>query len=245
MCGSLSILCKFWQLNGRVNGDLLQEGLCHTKVYCTQSPCPCSSPLLTPTSTGDTQTQFWLSLCGVSGSWCTQGLFEPFENFWHDFKHDFAPPTVLLGLSFFLGHEISFLGRIQHSPVYGCSAVSCNFRVLTGEAECMSFYSSLLGIPPKVGSQEVPGVTGKFVLGVQNKGGQRLTEFWKENTLVIASILFQQHQRRLYTWTSPDGQYQNQIDYILCSQRWRSSIQSAKSRPGDDCGKDHEFLIAK
>ena len=50
------VLCKFWQLCGRVNGDLLQEGLCHTQVYCTQSPCPCSSPLLTHTSLGDTQT---------------------------------------------------------------------------------------------------------------------------------------------------------------------------------------------
>ena len=71
----------------------------------------------------------------------------------------------------------------------------------------------------KVGSQETPGVTGKFGLGVQNEAGQRLIEFCKENTLVTASTLFQQHKRRLYTWTSPDGQYQNQIDYILCSQR--------------------------
>ena len=53
---------------GGVNGDLLQEGLCHTQVCCTQSPCPCSSPLMTRTSAGDTQTRFWLSLCGVSGS---------------------------------------------------------------------------------------------------------------------------------------------------------------------------------
>ena len=60
----------------------LQEGLCHTQVYCTQSPCPCSRPLLTHTSTGDTQTQFLLSLCGVSGSGCTQGLFEPSEHLW-------------------------------------------------------------------------------------------------------------------------------------------------------------------
>ena len=63
--------------------------------------------------------------------------------------------------------------------------------------------------------------------------------------LVIANTLFQQHKRRLYTWTSPDGQYRNQIDYILCSQRWRSSIQSAKIRPGADCGSDYELLIAK
>ena len=73
-------------------------------------------------------------------------------------------------------------------------------------------------------SQEIPGVTGKFGLGVQNEAGQRLTEFCQENAPVIANTLFQRHKRRLYTWTSPNGQYQNQIDYVLCSQRWRSSI---------------------
>ena len=82
----------------------------------------------------------------------------------------------------------------------------------------------------KVGSQETPGITGKFGLGVQNEAGQRLIEFCQDNALVIANTLFQQHKRRFYTWTSPDGQYQNQIDYILCSQRWRSSIQSTKTR---------------
>ena len=71
----------------------------------------------------------------------------------------------------------------------------------------------------KVGSQETPGVTGKFGLGVQNEAGQRLTEFCQENTLVIANTLFQQHKRQLYTWTSPDGQHTNHIDYILCIQR--------------------------
>ena len=69
----------------------------------------------------------------------------------------------------------------------------------------------------KVGSKEIPGIIGKFDLGVQNETGQRLTEFCQENTLGIANTLFQQHKRRLYTWSSPDGQYQNQIDYILCS----------------------------
>ena len=82
----------------------------------------------------------------------------------------------------------------------------------------------------KVGSQEIPGVIGKFGLGVQNEAGQRLTEFCQENTLVIANTLFQQHKRRLYTWTSPDGQYQNQTDYILCRRRWSNSIQSAKTK---------------
>ena len=93
----------------------------------------------------------------------------------------------------------------------------------------------------KVGSQEVPGVTGKFGLGMRNEAGQRLIEFRQENALVIANTLFQQHKRRLYTRTSPDGQHQNQTDYILCNQRWRSSIQSNKQ----DCGSDHELLITK
>ena len=97
----------------------------------------------------------------------------------------------------------------------------------------------------KVRSQETPGVTGKFGLGMRNKAGQRLKEFCQETTLVIANTCFQQHKRRLYTWTSPDGQYQNQIDYFLCNQRWRSSMKSAKTRLGADCGSDHELLIAK
>ena len=97
----------------------------------------------------------------------------------------------------------------------------------------------------KVGSQETCGVTGKFGLGIWNEAGQRLIEFCQENALLIANTLFQQHKRGLYTWMSPDGQHWNQIDYILCSQKWRSCIQSAKTRPGADCGSDHELLIAK
>ena len=84
----------------------------------------------------------------------------------------------------------------------------------------------------KVGSQQTPGVTGKFGLGIWNEAGQRLIEFCQENALVLANTLFQQHKRRSYTWTSPDGQHRNQTDYILCSQRWKSSIQSTKTRPG-------------
>ena len=100
----------------------------------------------------------------------------------------------------------------------------------TEEAEVEQFYEDLQDLRTniqkrclfhyrdwntKVGSQETPGVTGKVGLGVQNKAGQRLIEFCQENALVIANTLFQQHKRRLYTWTSPDGQHQNQIDYIL------------------------------
>ena len=70
----------------------------------------------------------------------------------------------------------------------------------------------------KVGSQETPGVTNKFGLGMQNEAGQRLIEICQENALVIANTLFQQHKRRLHTWTSPDGQHRNQTDCILCSQ---------------------------
>ena len=79
---------KFWRLYGRVDGDILQEGLCHTWVYCTQSPCPW-------------RTQFWLSLCGVSGSWCTRyvwALWASLLGIGFDSKCDFAPPTILLEL---------------------------------------------------------------------------------------------------------------------------------------------------
>ena len=107
-------------------------------------------------------------------------------------------------------------------------------------------YFSIIGDwNAKVGSQETPGVTGKFSLWVRSEAGQRLIELCQENTLVIANTLFKQHKRRLYTWTSPDGQHWNQTDYILCSQRWRSSIQSGKTRLEADCGSDHELLIAK
>ena len=100
------------------------------------------------------------------------------------------------------------------------------------EAEVEQFYEDLqdfLELTPKkdvhftighwnakLGSQEIP-VTGKFGLGVQDEAGQRLTEFCQENTRVIENTLFQYHKRCLYIWISPDGQYQNHIDYILCS----------------------------
>ena len=96
----------------------------------------------------------------------------------------------------------------------------------------MKTYKDLLELTPKkdvlfvigdwnakVGNQETPGVTGKFGLGLQKEAGQRLTEFCQGNTLVIANTLFQQHKRKLYTWTSPDGQHRNQIDCILHSQK--------------------------
>ena len=82
----------------------------------------------------------------------------------------------------------------------------------------------------KVGSQETPGVTGKFGLGIQNEAGQRLIEFCQENELVIANTLFQQHKRRLYTWTSPDGQHWNLIIFFAAIDGEALSSQQKQDR---------------
>ena len=133
--------------------------------------------------------------------------------------------------------SVHFQGKPFNITVTQAYALTSN----TEEVEVEQFYEDLQDLleltPPKdvlfilgdwnakVGSQETPGVTGKFGLGTRNEAEQRLIEFCQENALVIANTVFQQHKRRPYTWTSPDGQHRNQIDYILCSQRWRSSIQ--------------------
>ena len=91
-------------------------------------------------------------------------------------------------------------------------------------------------------SRKIPGVTGKFGLGVQNEAGKGITEFCEENALVIANTHFQQDKTLhidITRWSIPKS------DYFLCSQRWRNSIQSANTRPGAYCGSDHELLIAK
>ena len=147
--------------------------------------------------------------------------------------------------------SVHFQGQPFNIQVIQVYAPTINAK----EAEVEQFYEDLpdlLEIIPKkdvlfiignwnakVGSQEIPGIIGKFGLGVQNKAGKRLAEFGQENALVIANTLFQQHKRQLDTWTSPDGQHWNQTDHILCSQRWRSSIQSAKTRLGADYGSDN------
>ena len=125
--------------------------------------------------------------------------------------------------------SVCFQGKPFNITVNQVYAPSANAE----EAEIELFYEDLqdlLELTPKkdvlfiigdwnakVESQETPGVTGKFGLGMWNKAGQRLIEFCQQNALVIINTLFQKHKRRLYTWTSPDGQYRNQIDYILCS----------------------------
>ena len=148
-----------------------------------------------------------------------------------------------------LKNSVHFQGKPFNVTVIQVYAPTSNAE----EAEVELFYEDLqdlLELTPKkdvlfiigdwnakVGTQETPGVTGKFGLGIQNEAGQRLIEFCQENALVITNTLFQQHKRRLYTWTSPDGQHRSQIDYILCSQRWRSSIQSEK--------QDQELTVAQ
>ena len=123
--------------------------------------------------------------------------------------------------------SVPFQGKPFNITVIQAYAPTSNAE----EAEVEQFYEDLqdlLELTPKkdiffiigdwnakVGSQETPGVTGKFGLGIRNKAEQKLIEFCQENALVIANALFQQHKRRFYTWTSPDGQHRNQIDYIL------------------------------
>ena len=148
----VQFFCSFWasaqQIYGGADGTLLQEGLCHTQVYCTQSPCPCGRLLLTHTSTGDTQT-----LKGRSGSVSVgtpdahKVLSEPFERLWWVWGLSLNVISPLLpscwGFSFAFGCGVSFFGSIQHSLVDGCSAASCNYGVLAGEDECTSFYSAI------------------------------------------------------------------------------------------------------
>lgn len=88
-------------------------------------------------------------------------------------------------------------------------------------------------------------VAGIFGLGTRNESGEKLIQFCQGSEMVIANTLFKQHPRRLYTWTSPNGEYRNQIDYSLIQSRWRSSIGNVKTRPGADCGTDHQLLVSK
>ena len=141
------VLCKFWQLHGGVNGDLLQEGLCHIQVCCTQTSWPCSRPSLTCTSTGDTQTlKGWSG--SVSGEFprCAEGFVWAL---WVSLVGmGFILNTILpllpscWGFSFALGHGVYLFRGIQYSLVDACSAASCNLGVLTGD-ECMSFYTAI------------------------------------------------------------------------------------------------------
>ena len=123
----------------------------------------------------------------------------------------------------------------------------------TEEAEVQRFYEDLqdlLELTPKedvlfiigdwnakVGSQETPGVTGKFGLGIWNEAGHRLIEFCQENALVIANILFQQHKRSLYTWTSPDGQHENRLIIFFAAKDGEALYSQQK--------QDQELTVAQ
>ena len=164
-------------------------------------------------------------------------------------------PNTLEGVQYATGKS---RGQTIHHHSHPVSAPTSNAQ----EAEVDRFYEDLPIRPSrtntkkdvlfsigdwnaKVGCQEIPQVMGKFGLVVQNEAGQRLIEFCQQNALITANTLFQQHKRQLYTWTPPNGQYLNQIDFVLCSWRWKNSIQSAKTRPGANSGSHHELFITK
>ena len=160
-------LCKFWQLYDGVNGDLLQEGLCHTQVCCTQSPCPSGSPLLTHTSTADVQTQFCLSLYGFPGSWCAQGLFEPSEHLWREWglilNANSPLPQSCWGFSFALGHGVSPHSRSSAYHLNGVSLtldVGYLLRTSPGKQQPMAAAAPELGCGVSPLSCWLQGLTG-------------------------------------------------------------------------------------
>ena len=146
--------------------------------------------------------------------------------------------------------SVHFQGKPFNITVIQVYAPTSNTQEAEAEQFCKDLQELLELIPKKdglfiigdwnakVGSQEIPGVTSKFGLGVQNKAGQKLTEFCQENALVIANTLFQQRKRRLYTWTSPDGQYRNQTDFIFCSHKIGKALYSQQKQ-------DQELTVAQ
>ena len=126
---SISQSCVSSGIYGGVNGDLIHEGLCHTQVCCTQSPCSCGSLPPTHTSTGDAQTQFCLSLCGVPESWCTQGfvwaLWASLMGIGFDSKSEFTPLPSCWGFPFALRCGVS-----SHSCSAPCSRCSSPYHLV-------------------------------------------------------------------------------------------------------------------
>ena len=145
--------------------------------------------------------------------------------------------------------SVRFQGKPFNITVIQVYAPTSN----TEEAEVERFYEDLqdlVELTPKkdvlfiigdwnakVGSQETPGVTGKFVLGMQNEAEQRLIEFCQENALVIVNTLFQQHKRRLYTWTSPDGQHRNRLIIFFAAKDGEALYSQQK--------QDRELTVAQ
>ncbi|CAF4976587.1 unnamed protein product, partial [Rotaria sp. Silwood1] len=171
---------------------------------------------------------------------------------------------ILIEFDLFTSFTIQLDDKISTVQYFSREVGTCNLCVIyapTTEAEestiddfYMDLQQILDDIPKKdailiigdwnakVGETAVPDIVGKFGLGKRNEAGERLIDFCQENHMIITNTCFQQPKRRLYTWTTPNGQHRNQIDYILCNRRWKSSITSIKTRPGADCGTDHELL---
>ena len=129
-----SNMTDWTELNGGVNGDLLQEGLCHTQFCCTQSPCPCCKAPPTCTSMGDTQMQSCLSLCEVPGSLCAQGLSESSEHLWREWGlilNGSSPllPSCLV-FSFALGHGVSPTATPAPTSYWGFFDLSLSSEVI-------------------------------------------------------------------------------------------------------------------
>ncbi|XP_063593072.1 uncharacterized protein LOC134770132 [Penaeus indicus] len=150
--------------------------------------------------------------------------------------------------------------RLQAKP-YNITLVMCYASTSTAnDEEIDEFYSSLQQSLDKTASRDITNITGDFNakvgrqrtntdcagmfgLGEQNERGENLIDFCRTNNLVITNTMFKHHPRHLYTWTSPDKQTRNQIDYILINKKWKGSVRNAKTRPGADCNSDHQLLV--
>lgn len=150
--------------------------------------------------------------------------------------------------------------RLQGKP-YNLGLIQCYAPTLqASEEEMHDFYNALQkavdSIPnrdiifimgdlsAKVGKQSASlDSCGIYSLGRENERGTDLIEFCTNNNLVIANTLFAHHPRRLYTWTSPDNNTRNQIDYIIINKKCKASLKNVKNRPGADCHSDHELLV--
>ena len=191
------VLCKFLGLYGGVNANLLQEGLYHTQVCCTQNTCPCvrSLPTLSPQETQTLKGRSGSAPVGFPGA--RKVLCEPSECLWWIWGLILNAISPLLpscwGVSFALGHGVSYFGGIQHFPLNGCAAASCNFRVLTGEDECTSFYFATLTYMPKtlnVYSKIVVGSQVIFILSNRTNIGHLTKEVYNLGIKVKEEVVF-------------------------------------------------------
>ena len=152
---------------------------------------------------------------------------------------------------------VRFAGKVSNTTVVQVYAPTSSATDSAIDAFYNQLQDVIAGIPKKdvmivmgdlnakLGCDNPPtNNVGRFGLGERNDAGQRLADFCATNQLSVCNTRFQQHPRRLYTWTHPSGKWKNQIDYIMIGSRWRSDVIDAKTRPGADCGTDHNLLVA-